>query len=231
MITENFTYETDEHILSIKIPNMYPGDLGDEWFVFNKNPSESFNDCQIDSMQRFVDEHFAELATDETNVLNTLKGFTVDKIDWTWDDNYADNFTLTVDLYISVLGTDEDGDGYLIEDRDDIVESIIESIKIDDEPHYDPQQEQYEWWMENGCSSEDELLIAKFITQGQAIIVDYGDFKDLAEATQDEVDAFVDDYATGYVTGDEAYFNEVKEAVEQAGFKFNLEPTFTKEAA
>ncbi len=85
--------------------------------------------------------------------------------------------------------------------------------------------------MENGCSQEDELLIAKFITQGQAILVDYGDFKDLTEVTQDEMDAFVDDHADSYVIGDEGYFNEVKEAVEQAGFKFNLEPTFTKEAA
>ncbi len=216
---KNFTYNVNSTKIEIEIEGYFDVDLSNEWIIWGDYDGE-YNDLQHSTIKQYIEQHFGHLWTDKANTLNSLQGFAVTDFDYDFNHN-----KLEVDLYVEMINDKEDE---YLEDHNDVVERIVNSINIEGESWYEVQEEQFDWFLENGVSGEDHMLARKMIDHGY--VFDYalnGEYNHacmpIDSVDQSVVDRFVQEQIDMWNL-DQGEIKELQEAVEDADFVFNYQP-------
>jgi phage pi2 protein 07 len=216
----NFNYTVNSYSIDFEIPGYFDVDLVYEWIIWGDYDNE-YPKVQHKSIVDYINKHFGHLYSDKGNTLNALQGFRIEA-----DPYYdVDNEKLTVELNIELINDLEDE---YLEDCDTVINRIVNSINIDEESWNEVQEEQFDWWLENGVSGEDENMARKMIDYG--FVFDYeanGEYNhqcvSIDTVDQSVVDRFVQEQIDMMLL-DQSEIDDLREAVEDAGFSFNYVP-------
>ena len=213
----NFTYETDYtmNTLIITVEGYWDVDLSDEWITWGD--FEEYEQVQDNTIEDYVEKTFGHIYSKENRMVAKLAGF---DIEYEW--HQYDNQKLVVAIGIEPRDDETD-----IDDHPEFIQSIINSLDIDQEPWVGVQEDQFDWWLENGVSAEDEYQAPKMLEAGYVFVEStygwYDNFVPLHTATQKQVDDYIAHQIDEWGLQDDAdWLAEVKEALTSANFEFNF---------
>lgn len=221
---KNFTYDINNSTITVEIEGCFDVDLSHEWITWGD--FNEYSTVQHDSIRRYIQQHFGHLWSEKANTFNALAGFKVELEDYDFDFR-----KLEVELEVTLLNDLEDE---YLEDCEQVTTRIINSINIDEESWYEVQEEQFDWWLENGVSGEDNMLARKMIDYGY--VLDYVtngkyscDTVPIDSVDQSVVDRFVQEQINMWnLDADE--IAEIKEALEDVDLEFNYKPQLEEAA-
>jgi hypothetical protein len=232
-MSNQFTYAVIDNTIRFNIDEMYEGDLsrpGDDWMYWGDYSDWENHQQQV--VEDFVKKHFGHIYSDENKMLAKLAGWNIEcedaEINW-------DNNEIVVDITVEPTDWDSKPEDWALADETALIDSIVDGVNIDEDDKHLFQQDQFDWWNDNGCSPEDNNMAWLSIERGKVILVE-NCWKPIKDATQAEMDAWIeyvnnDQCGENFIAQDSHAYDYTKQAVEEAGFVFKLQPKFELEEA
>jgi len=237
-MSNEFTYDIIDNTIRFNVQEMYEGDLSSDNWLHWGDYSDFVNE-QEQIVEDFVKKHFGHIYSDENKMLAKLAGWNIEL-----ECASHDGTELEVNIIVEPTDWDSKPEDWLLADETDLIDSIVDGVKIDEDDKSQFEHDGFIWWNENGSSPEDNNMAYSAITDGKVILVKDTDpsplagwiWKPIKDATQAEMDAFIDHadsdyYGKNFIAEDSHVYEYTKQAVEEAGFVFKLQPKFELEEA